>query len=387
MISQEIRKNTLEPILEDIKREMAKAGVIQTKSTLKVLTRMAEAVWTKLKVADDFMINAYRTEDEIFRMATYMRRRSLGDSPQDAATLAREQFLDYDIRAPWVNAVRRSALPFISYTYRAAPVIAKSLSARPWKLAKYFTMFYAANAAAYMIAPGDEDEERRTMREQEQGYTWVRVPRMLRMPWRDKYGNPVFLDIRRWIPAGDIFDMNQGSAAIAIPAWLQLSGPIMLAFEIALNKQAFTGREIINEKTDDIWDKSAKILDWGWKSWMPSAAWIPGSWYFEKIRRAAKGARDYEGHPYSVPQAVVSSVGIKLKPHDIDTALDIWGLEVARTERELNSQSNRLVNDLDRGLIDQKTFDQEQGRIDKKFDKLDNKDSIKLTGKPLPDKR
>ena len=161
----------------------------------------------------------------------------------------------------------------------------------------------------------------------------------------------------------------------------------MLAAELLLNKQAFTGREISNDLTDDWWDRSAKLGDWAWKSWMPSAAWIPGSWYFEKIRRAAKGARDYEGRPYSVPQAVASSVGVKLKPHDIDSALVIWGLEFDRIDRELKSQISRLDGDLDRGLISQRTHDREMRRIFEKFDRLDNQDSIKLTGKPLPDTR
>ncbi len=60
--------------------------------------------------------------------------------------MARDQFLNYDIRAPWVNAARASMLPFISYTYRVVPLVAKAMAERPWKMAKYITVAYAINA-------------------------------------------------------------------------------------------------------------------------------------------------------------------------------------------------------------------------------------------------
>src|SRR5690606_21945937 len=221
---------------------------------------MLDMLHRLLKQADSKMMNAYQLEDEIFRMATYLRRREMGDSPQAAAAMAREQFLDYDIRAPWVNAARRTVLPFISYTYRAVPVIARSIAERPWKLAKYYTLAQACTVMAYAMAPGDEDEEQRTMRDEIQGYTWLGIPRMVRMPWRDENDNPVFLDIRRWIPAGDVFDTNQGTMGeLGIPAPIQASGPLMLAAELALNKQAFTGQPIYDEVTDTPMERAANV--------------------------------------------------------------------------------------------------------------------------------
>jgi len=49
----------------------------------------------------------------------------------------------------------------------------------------------------------------------------------------------------------------------------------MLAFEFALNKQAFTGEEIVNRDTDTALEAASKTADWLYKSWMPSAAYIP----------------------------------------------------------------------------------------------------------------
>lgn len=368
MVAVEIRRNVLEPVLEEIQRDL-QGGRDTIEAKFGTVGKLMDAIYSRAKNLDRKMTSLYQLEDEVFRMATYLRKRSLGLTPTEAAIQAREQFLNYDIRAPWINAARRSVLPFLSYTYRAVPVVAQSVMLRPWKLAKYMTVAYAVNALAYMLSGGDEDEERRSLDKTEQGNTWIGAPRMIRMPYSDSYGNPVFLDVRRWIPAGDVFDMNQGHSAIPIPAPLQFGGPLMLAAELALNKQAFTGREITNDRTDDWWDKTSKVGDWAWKSWMPSAAWIPGSWYWERIGNAVTGARDSQGRPYEPANAIPSAFGIKLKPQDVEEAFFWKGVEFDRVERDLRAELRSLGRDYDRGMLSQSAYERRQQRV---LDKLEN---------------
>jgi len=368
-INEEIRKRVLEPILDELTKQNMAADT-SAEGRLQSLSRMGYTLWTKLKRADGAMTDFYQVEDELFRMATYMRRLDLGDSPLEAAMTAREQFLDYDIRAPWVNMARRTVLPFIAYTYRAIPVVAKSIAHQPWKLAKYFTIAYLANAMAYLLAPGDEDEERRTMRDDQQGMTWIGTPRMLRMPWKDEHDNPVFMDIRRWIPIGDVFDMNQGQSAIPVPAPIQFGGPLMLGFEFALNKQAFTGEEIVSRDTDTTGEAAAKTADWLYKSWMPSGAYVPGSYYWEKVWRASDGARDILGRPYSVPQALLSSLGIKVQPHDVRLGYAFRSRDLAAQARTIDSDMFRAQSDLDRGIIDRGEYLKIRARAKRKMLRL-----------------
>jgi len=113
----------------------------------RVLGKVADSLWSGWKKLDNKMISIYQLEDEIFRMATYLSRLHKGDAPEVAAHFARDQFLNYDIRAPWVNMARSTFLPFIAYTYRAVPVIARSIAARPWKLAKYIVIAEAVRRA------------------------------------------------------------------------------------------------------------------------------------------------------------------------------------------------------------------------------------------------
>jgi predicted kinase len=371
-ISQEIRDQVFKPILDEISKQttgasnpfLARAGVLGV---------VADKLWTWAKTADDGMLRAYQAEDQLFRMATYMRRRSQGESPQVAAANARDQFLNYDIRAPWIVMMRNSLFPFISYTYRAVPKLAEGLMHRPWKVAKYMAIAYAVNALAYLWDDGDDGEEREraALRDEEQGYTWLGTPRMLRMPWRDAHGLPVFLDVRRWIPAGDIFDTSQGSSALPIPAPLQFGGPLQMAFEFMLNRQAFSGEDITNQLTQDAGDKFSGVADWAWKSWAPASFWTPRSWYWTKIANALYGAKEkYTDRPYSLTQAALSSIGIKFKPVDVENGIMWHFFDFQKVQRALTKEFRDNASDLDRGLISQSAHDSRAADIMSKFENL-----------------
>ncbi len=303
---QELKRKVLQPILDDILAKQKTDGQDTAEDRLSVL-HLLSTIWDGIKKVDGKMLDAYNAEDEIFRLAFYLRRQSLGDTPEEAARAARRQFIDYDIRAPWVNAARNTVLPFIGYTYRSIPILAQAIAERPWKLAKYATLAAAANWLGYLFAPGDEDDERKVMAPAVQGTTWTGTPRMIRMPWYDADGNPVFLDVRRWIPAGDVFDMNQSE--IGLPAWLQFGGPLQIAGELMLNKQAFTKQPIVDPLTDTTGEKAAKLASWGWKAFAPNAPWIPESYSWDKLQQAATGATDDLGRDYSALEASASVLG------------------------------------------------------------------------------
>lgn len=368
-MTQEIRNNILKPLLDEM-TATAEAVSTDPKSRIDALGMVAQKIFGYAKWADEKMIDAYRMEDEIFRMASYMRRRSLGDTPKQAADFARQQFIDYDIRAPWVNMARNSVLPFISYTYRAAPLVAKAMAHHPWKLAKYAMIAQAVNMLGYMLTgDDDEDRERRSLRDTEQGSTWVGAPRMIRMPFNDQYGNPTFLDVRRWIPAGDIFD-TQGND---IPAWLNLGGPLLLGAELFLNRSGFTGDDITNTEINDFWERSADRGSYLWKAWMPSAAWVPYSWYWDKIANAIYGATDYSGRPYGIGNSVASSIGIKLKPQDVEDGMSWKAFEFSKTERALKAEAKRISKRHERGILSDKEFNQRMMKIMEKVEALNEK--------------
>ena len=164
---------------------------------------------------DDKMTGAYRFEDELFRLASYMKDRYRGDAPEIAAQRAIEAFLNYDIRAPWVNAMRRTVLPFLSYTYRFVPAMLENIVRKPWKLAKYFTIGYALQALSYEMIEGDEEDERAAMAERDKGYTWAALPKMLRLSLRGFAWRPVFHQPHAHPAGRRAYGHRQGAASDA----------------------------------------------------------------------------------------------------------------------------------------------------------------------------
>ncbi len=281
-VENEIVQTVLNPVLEEIlgnqkisSAEQVEAwakkkfGSDRAAATLGLLTKMSCGAGNAVKKFDRKALQVYGLEDEVFRLATYIRKIDQGYKPLDAGRYARDQFLNYDIRAPWINTLRRSVLPFASYTYRACPVIAKCIAERPWKLAKYFTMGYAFQTMAYAAVGADPDEEKKGLDEDISGRTWLGLPRLIRMPWNDD-GRRVDLDVRRFIPLGDMFDLHQGDPALPVPAPLIAGGPVMLLGEFFLNKSAFTGKEIVNPITDTTGEKFKKVADHIYKFAVPS---------------------------------------------------------------------------------------------------------------------
>ena len=366
--------------MEDVFRSMDK---LPMNKQIAFMMKISDALWNGFDVKgrkvgarqfDKMMLNMYQTEDEWFRMATYLRRRGQGMDAAEAGISARDQFLNYDITAPWINAAKAVALPFISYTYRAVPIVARSMMNRPWKMAKYFTIAYAINAIGYALSGGDEEKERKSLRDEVSGRLWIGTERLLRMPWNDEKGNPYFWDVRRLIPVGDVFDLNQHHAALPIvPAPLFPSGPAMLLPEFLLNKTSFFGEQIVDWEADDGVIATEKTFNWLWKAYGPSAPWIPYSYYADKIMIAGRGGRDRLGREYSIPEALASSVGVKLARHDVSYGMALKALEIERKVKAIRHHLNFLEKDYWQGKVQKSTYDGLKARYIKQLKRHEEK--------------
>ena len=292
--------------------------------------------WVALK-----MMKMYGAEDEIFRLAAFIKARSDGLSDQAAGKFARESFLNYDIRAPWVNAMRRTAWPIFAFQYRAAPMLARIAADKPYKVLKYHILSAMLTGMSYgmragvayltyglLFGDGDDEGQRRRARERALlpddkagNVLGVLSPKLVRLPMDDRNGNPMMLDIRRWVPGGDIVDMGQSNAMIPVPPMLQPGGPAVLLGEFFGNKSWFTGQDVVND-IDDPSERVEKTADWLWKGVMPNAPWIPGSYSYDSIRDAVRG-RTVSGpsgqEKASVAQSLMSAVGVKVESYPIDS--------------------------------------------------------------------
>ena len=330
----------------------------------------ARQIFELFKKMDRGLRAGYRWEDEIFRLVSYMRDRNRGLEQAEAAQNAIDRFLNYDIRAPWPNALRRSVLPFLSYTYAVVPQLLRAMANKPWKIAKIATLGYVLQELAYEITDGDEDEERRVMAERDLGYTWAGLPKMLRLPFTDQ-GDPVYVGLTRVLPGGGSFDVDKGQ--IGLPEWMMVSGPLATAAEVWINRSAYTGQDIVNRMTDTEMEAAEKRILYLWRSMMPNAPWVPGSWNWKMLTGSMMGETDIFGRSYSVPMAAVRQFGPRLYPFDVDSQRAYRMMDISRERNEFRRKAKELSMDRSQNRISRSAYDRGMGRVREGFDRLREK--------------
>lgn len=329
--AKELQQEQLRPILDALQKELGLSGNASAQVGAMAALQLAvrgrfPSAWEALKPtkgavaatkAARAMLDMYEAEDQVFRLAAWLKAKEEGKTDMEAGKLARKSFLDYSINAPWVQMMRNSVLPFVSFTYRAVPMLLDTAAHKPWKILKLGMLAGAINAMGYMFSGGDEDDERRLLPEEKSGRVWGIVPKLIRMPWHDDNGSPVFLDIRRWVPVGDVLDVGQSHSAVPLLPGMTPGGPLMVMGELLFDLSQFTGKKITLD-TDTPYERAEKIAGHLYKAFAPNIAFLPGTYAWTGIANAGKGKTDTFGREQSVTQAVVSSIGIKAASYPKD---------------------------------------------------------------------
>ena len=302
----------------------------------------------------------------MFRLAAWLKAKEEGQTDMQAGKVARRSFMDYHINAPWMQIMRNTALPFVSYTYRAVPMMLETMARKPHKVLKLMALAGALNALGVMIGGGGDDKERKLLPEEKAGNIWGMVPKLIRMPWNDANGSPVYLDIRRFIPVGDVFDLGQGHSAIPILPVMQVGGPLAIFMELYSNKSNFTGKPITLE-TDTAGEVAAKVADYLYKTIMPNVLGLPGTYATTGVADAANGKTDAFGREQSVAQALASSFGLKFGSYPADvmrrnehSKLQGQMMEIDKDIAGLRRQ--RQTNSIDATEFEKKVKDQQEKR-------------------------
>lgn len=392
--AMELNESIVRPLLAELQGEQDEGvyGQLSAAQIVSLLTagRLSEAARAigrkagpkQVIQAGRKMIDVYRSEDSVFRLAKFIREVEAGQSDREAGKRARDAFLNYDINAPLVQAARHTVLPFIAFSYRAIPKMIEAAAKKPWKIAKYFMAGTLLNAMAYsMLGLGDDDEdkERKLLPEEMQGRLLGVFPRLVRLPWNSDNGAPMFLDVRRWVPAGDMFDVTGSHGAIPLVGWLSVGGPLALFMELNTNKSAFTGQEIYRE-TDTAGEKVEKVFDHIFKFAVPNLP-LPNPLNFvlpagkegnepkfidlgppgldrDKLQtyawtgvlNAGTGRTDPFGREQSsVPMSLLSSMGVKVRSYPQDVAASRAKMDMDQALREIGANIARYKREYARG--------------------------------------
>jgi len=386
--TNELAQDQLTPLLEELEAEVRNSRVPGAGQQVGVMAALQLALQRKLPESFEALkaskpvkatgneaqklIDLYQAEDDVFRLAAWLRAKEEGQTDMEAGDAARTSFLDYQINAPWIQAMRSTAWPFISFTYRGLPMLLETAGKKPHKLMKLMLLAGAVNAMGTMIAGGGDEEEERVRRmlpDEKAGKVWGIVPKLIRMPWNDANGNPVFLDIRRWIPLGDIADVGQGNAAFGVPPSLMPGGPLAIFGELWANKSAFTGQPITLE-SDSGSEKASKVFAHLYRSAMPNFPGLPGTYATDGIANAAKGKTDVFGREGSVPQAFASALGVKVAGYAPDVLEANLTMKVKKEADEVMAEVRRAARQEARKGITAEEYKDIEAKQVKKLDAL-----------------
>lgn len=362
---------------------------------------------------------AYQAEDSFFRYLIYRDARGRGIEPADAVDYAQKFIFAYDDLPKGARVIRDFGIPFFSYTYKAAPVLLHTALTHPLRMAAPAALLWAANAAAYAIAAGDNDddweerlrkyltdpEQRKKAREMEQlerenlppwmkGTTALLTPKTVRLGMDELTKLPLFIDISRIVPGGDLFDVSPNAGGLPIPQPLTPSNPLFTtAVAMIGNKDLFLGKEV-TDSNDTKGEAAQKRAAWLWLQLAPAIAaggyhWQRGmsalaqatgkeiTWMPDALGGDATGiGRD--GLPVQPKFAAMQTFGIKVRPIDIDRSEAIGDSLRNKMIRDIDAEMRSLKRLHGLGAIGDRAFDNADEAAQVKKDRL--KDGLTVDG-------
>ncbi|MBP7485463.1 MAG: hypothetical protein KA781_09180, partial [Aquabacterium sp.] len=323
---------------------------------------------------------AYQAEDTFFRYLLYKHARESGMETADSVDYAQKYIFTYDDLPKGARRVRDFAVPFFAYTYKAIPALLHTAMVHPLRMAGPAAVLWAANAAAYAIAVGDEDDswdvrlkryltdpeyrgkamaqekmERELLPDWNKGTTSLMSPKVVRLGNDELSKLPVFLDVSRIVPGGDLFDVNPNAGGIPLPQPITPSHPLFTsAVALLANRDLYFGKDL-TDNNDTSGEKFNKRAAWIWKQMSPAIA--AGNYHWERgmnaLAQATGGELTYvpdflggdatgigrDGLPVQPGYAVMHTFGIKARLYDFDTAAQID-----------QSMKNKMIRDIDTEL-------------------------------------
>lgn len=341
--------------------------------------------------------DAYEFEDSFFKYLIYRDARQQGMSPEAATDYALRYIFTYDDLPSGARKVRDYAIPFFSWTYKAAPALLHTAMVYPWRFLAPAAVLNGINLVAYALAAGDEDdnwlekmakgrelekEEREALPERTAGTGLLLNPKTIRLGTDSTTGNPVFLDASRVVPGGDMFDMVNQSGGLPLPAPLMPNHPVLSAFSAMIaNKELFMGREVV-DKNDTGLEAAEKRAKWMAGFLLPAVT--PGGYHSQRIADAVAKATDTvietplgdftgvdrSGQPVQPKYAAMQTFGIKARPVDLELEAQRKRAQEATLVNSIAAEVRSMSRLYQRGAASDRMMEQTREKAREKIERM-----------------
>jgi hypothetical protein len=383
------------------------------------LKKGVDTVWNALS----FFIRkpaatAYQAEDQFFRYLIYKDARDRGLDVEDAIDYSQNYIFTYDDLPKTARGLRDYALPFFAYTYKVVPPLVNTALEKPWRYAAPAAALYTINALMYAMAAslggGDdedwwtviqryvtdpdfrdkarkmEDEERKNLPPWMKGFSaTLATPKAIRLGMDDVTNLPVFLDVSRIFPGGDLLDAHANAGGVPLLQPITPSNPILNTIGAMIwNKDSFFGKDIV-DKNDTAAEASEKRSKWVWQQFAPAVA--IGNYHWDRAmnviaNQTGQPVLGYtgvgkDGLPVQLPFAAAQTVGIKMRPIDLELSEQIAKSEKEKLIRDLDAEIRQIKRLEKKGAITESTADKEIERQKEKKARL--KEGLTVEGKEI----
>jgi hypothetical protein len=257
----------------------------------------------------------YDQSEKFFKTAVYINARQEGMNPDEAVKQAEKFLFNYQDIPPAVKHYKRWAAPFVTYSYKAAPVLAEMMITKPWKIGAVFAMGFGIEKLAMdRLSLTDEDVET------DKNAMFESRGKIL-LPSIQDDGTRIYGNLGDFMPWSGV-GRSWGRSNIPLADFMPSNPLFTTAAAIMTNKESFTGNEIYNEVLDSTSEMVEKYLKFAWKQLMPSLA--PGGYASDKMVEAFKNSmgaelKDYTGEAKDPSTLVARALlGLKLTKSNED---------------------------------------------------------------------
>ncbi len=302
----------------------------------------------------------YQGNEKLFKMAVFIKARDGGATVDEAAQKAEHFLFNYSDIPPWVKQMKRWVSPFFTFTYKAIPLFAEMAIRKPWKVGAIMAAMYGTEEfSKHKLGLSDEEaSEQRALLpdwQRRKAPPGIGPYSHVLMPFKDSYGNNLYLDTAYILPYGNIAE-KWGQSPLPLGDLLPSNPVFQFAASVLTNVEPFSGKPIYDELIDGYSQIAAKYLEIAWRDLAPSMA--PGGYGFDKVKTGfmntfmGKDVRDWADRPIEFQTAILSSLfGIKLSPANEYKLKQFEASTRRRLAGSVSKRKNELKRKLDRNEI------------------------------------
>lgn len=332
------------------------AKTVPTKDAM--LPRLLSGFVKAAKFPVKSAVQMYSLSDDVVKLGIFTEERLAGRTPKEALDAATRIIPDYSDLPRGVQFLRDSAImPFVSWTYKVLPTMARSMVNRPELYIGLAVAAKAINDHSYEKQFGERAEAERqletelqTKEKKDSGLFGLGPSGRIRLQSEGDVAR--FLDVRKYIPGSDLFEQTVDAFPFG------MSPVLSTMYGLASGKQAFNDRPFIphdDPKTpieeEQNLDATLQFLA---NTWLPKIPGMPLTWSTDKVGNAlvATGAisegsvlwdvaqrrgwtgKDYFGNNVSILDTALQLGGVPLGRLDVGSTAQVRTAQAVKRIRE-----------------------------------------------------